>query len=190
MIRAFVAVPIDPEMARKISEVQNILKGSLTDIRWVGTENIHLTLKFLGAIAEEKIEPIVRRLEPSLGSISSFAISGRGIGVFPDIRRARVLWVGLEGNSLVSLAREVEEALEPAGFAREKREFRPHLTIGRWRSFNGPAEALRQAIARWQGYDFGSTCVKEIVLFQSITKPEGATYVPLQVMRLNSQTAR
>ena len=186
MIRAFVAVRIDPEMARKISEAQDSLRAGLKDIRWVAKENVHLTLKFLGAIAEDRVESIVSRLERALHSMSSFTISARGLGVFPDIRRARVLWVGLEGQSLGELAREVERALEPIGFACEEREFRPHLTVGRWRSFNGPADSLRQALARWEEHDFGSASIEEVVLFQSMTRPEGAVYVPLRVIRLSN----
>jgi 2'-5' RNA ligase len=104
--------------------------------------------------------------------------------VFPDIRRARVLWVGLEGKTLGSLAMEVETALEPIGFAREKRDFRPHLTIGRWRDLSTQSEKLKQEIERWKDYDFGESWVEEVVFFQSVLKPEGAVYSPLHVISL------
>ena len=163
MIRAFVGIRIGPHMAQEISEVQFQLKRSLTGIRWVGLENLHFTLKFLGPVQEEKVVPIMNALEQALSAIPRFSIVGRGIGVFPDIRKARVLWAGLEGKPLGPLAVEVETALEPIGFAREKRAFRPHLTIGRWRNFDGQSERLKQEIERWKDCDFGESWVEEVV---------------------------
>lgn len=186
VIRAFVGVRIDPRMAQKISEVQSQLKPHLSDVRWVGRGNLHFTLKFLGPIEEEKIALVTEALEQACRLFPRFPILARGIGVFPDIRKPRVLWVGLEGSSLESLAMGVETALEPIGFAREKRRFKPHLTIGRWRNFDGRPELLRNELERWQGYDFGQSWVEEVVFFQSILKAEGAVYSPLRVIRLSS----
>lgn len=186
MIRAFVAVRIDPSVAEKIFAVQSQLKRNLLGVRWVGRENLHFTLKFLGPVEEEKITPVTDALEEVLHLFPRFPILARDIGVFPDIRKPRVLWVGLEGSSLASLAMGVETALEPIGFAREKRGFKPHLTIGRWRNFNGQPEMLRDEVARWQRYDFGQSWVEEVIFFQSVLKAEGAIYSPLRVIRLSN----
>jgi len=185
MIRVFVGVRIDPGVAQKIAQAQLQLKSKLSGIRWVALDNLHFTLKFLGPIEEAKQELIAAALQKSLGPFPRFAILARGIGVFPDIRRARVLWVGLEGEHLAALAAEVEKALEPLGFAREKRPFQPHLTIGRWRSFNGAPERLRQELESWKEYNFGQSWVEEVVFFQSILKAEGAIYQRLSVIRLS-----
>lgn len=179
-------VRIDPNVAQKISAVQTQLKRKLPGVRWVGRENLHFTLKFLGPIEEAKNELITEALEGALRLFPRFPILARGIGVFPDIRRARVLWVGLEGNSLASLAAGVEKALEPIGFERGKRGFKPHLTIGRWRSFDGRAELLRDELENWKGYDFGQSWVNEVVFFQSILKSEGAVYNLLRIIRLSN----
>ncbi len=184
MIRAFVGVRIDPDMVQKISEVQSQLKRSLTGIRWVRRENLHFTLKFLGAVKEEKVASIINALEQTIRAVPRFPINGRGIGVFPDIRRARVLWAGFVGEALGSLAMEVEKTLEPVGFEREKRAFRSHLTIGRWRNFDGRSEMLKQEIERRKDHDFGESWVEEVVFFQSILKPEGPVYSPLRVISL------
>jgi len=189
VIRAFVGVRIDPDMARKISEVQSQLKQSLPGIRWVSPEALHFTLKFLGAVKEEKVVPIVDALHAMVRATPRFSIVGRGIGVFPDVRKARILWVGLAAEPLAPLAMEVEKALEPIGFAPEKRSFRPHLTIGRWRNFDGQWELLQREIQRWGQYDFGETRVEEVVLFQSILRPEGAVYSPLRLIPLSQQRA-
>lgn len=186
MIRVFIAVRIDPAVARKISEAQEQLKRELAGVRWVGRENLHLTVKFLGPVEETKEKLITEALEKAVQPFPRFAILARGVGVFPDIRRARVLWVGLEGEKLASLAAAVEGALESLGFAREKREFRPHLTIGRWRSFNGQPELLGKELESWKQYDFGRSWVEEVIFFQSILKTEGAAYHPLSIIRLSS----
>lgn len=186
MIRAFIAVRIDPAVARKISEVQEQLKPELVGVRWIGLENLHFTVKFLGPVEEARIALIAETLAGVLRLFPRFSILARGIGVFPDIRRARLLWVGLNGDRLAPLVSAVETALEPLGFAPEKRGFKPHLTIGRWRSFNGRPELLGKELENWKGCDFGRSWVEEVIFFQSILKTEGATYHPLSIIRLSS----
>lgn len=187
MIRAFVGVRIDLKMAQRISEVQSQLKRSLAGIRWVAQENLHFTLKFLGAVEEEKITPIIKAVERVIRPAQPFSLTAGGIGVFPDIRRPRVLWVGLEAQGLQALAQGVEAALEPLGFAPGKRDFMPHLTIGRWRNFTAQAQRLKEEIDRWKDQGFGESTVEEVVFFQSILKPNGAVYSPLQVIPLSTQ---
>lgn len=173
-------------MAERICEVQSQLKRRLSGVRWVGRENLHFTVKFLGAVGEEKIAPISDALERAVGSVPRFSITGRGIGVFPDIRRARVLWAGFESDHLEALAREIEALLEPIGFPREKRSFKPHLTIGRWRDPVNQEEKLKREIEQWKDYDFGVSRVEEVILFRSLLKPQGAVYSPLHVVSLSS----
>jgi 2'-5' RNA ligase len=187
VIRAFVGVRIDPKMTQKISEVQSQLKRSLTGIRWVVQENLHFTLKFLGAVEEEKITSIIKAVGRVVRPAQPFSLTAGGIGVFPDIRKPRVLWVGLEAQGLQTLSQEVEAALEPLGFAPEKRGFQPHLTIGRWRNFTAKAQRLKEEIDHWKDQDFGQSRVEEVVIFQSILKPNGAVYSPLQIITLGTQ---
>ncbi|MCZ6620564.1 MAG: RNA 2',3'-cyclic phosphodiesterase [Deltaproteobacteria bacterium] len=187
MIRAFVGVRIDPKMTQKISEVQSQLTRSLTGIRWVVQENLHFTLKFLGAVEEEKITSIIKAVGRVVRPAQPFSLTAGGIGVFPDIRKPRVLWVGLEAQGLQTLSQEVEAALEPLGFAPEKRGFKPHLTVGRWRNFTAKAQRLKEEIDHWKDHDFGQSRVEEVVIFQSILKPNGAVYSPLQIITLGTQ---
>ncbi len=148
MIRTFIAVRIEPVMIHKISEVQSQLQESLTGIRWVAQENLHFTLKFLGSVEDKKVAPIMQALEEALRPVQCFSLGGKGIGVFPNIKRARVLWIGLQGQGLHRIAEEVETALEPMGFPREKRDFAPHLTLGRWRNPGLQPQKLRAQIER------------------------------------------
>lgn len=189
MIRAFIAIDLDDRVIEKVYNVIGILKSRITDIRWVKQENLHLTLKFLGNIAESQVEPIAAALRHPLGLFSPCAISAKGLGVFPDFRRPKILWVGLTGNRLVQLAAEIESALMPLGFTPENRAFTPHLTIGRWREGSRPAKNLHQEIDNLNDFEFGACAVRQIVLFQSVLKPEGASYSELRTIQLGAELA-
>jgi RNA 2',3'-cyclic 3'-phosphodiesterase len=184
VIRAFVAVQLGPDVIAEIFGIQSQLKRSLKGIRWVNRENFHFTIKFLGWVEEKSIPSILDGLEQVGGTMPQFRIISGGIGVFPDIRRPRVLWVGLQGENLKSLAMEVERRLEPLGFEKEQRDFKPHLTLGRWREFTGSHEPLTQELERWKNHHFGESWIREMVLFQSVLKREGAIYSPLGVVPL------
>lgn len=187
MIRAFIAVDLDDPVIEKVCNVVEILKPRITGIRWLRKENLHLTLKFLGNIAESQVEPITAALRHPLGLFSPCTISAKGLGVFPDFRRPKILWVGLTGDQLVQLAAEIESALMPIGFTPENRAFTPHLTIGRWREGSRPAKNLRQEIDSLNDFEFGACAVRQIVLFQSVLKPEGASYSELRTIQLGTE---
>jgi 2'-5' RNA ligase len=189
VIRAFIAVDLDDPVIEKVCNVVEILKSRITEIRWLRKENLHLTLKFLGNIAESQVEPITAALRHPLGLFSPCTISAKGLGVFPDFRRPKILWVGLTGDQLVQLAAEIESALMPLGFTPENRAFTPHLTIGRWREGSRPAKTLRQEIDSLNDFEFGACAVRQIVLFQSVLKPEGASYSELRTIQLGAKLA-
>ncbi|MBI2358762.1 MAG: RNA 2',3'-cyclic phosphodiesterase, partial [Deltaproteobacteria bacterium] len=161
MIRAFVGVRLDPEVTGKISEAQLQLRSKLPGVRWVARENLHFTIKFLGSVAEEKIGPIMEALEQPVRAVQRFSVAARGIGVFPGVNRPRVLWVGLQGEALAGLVSGVERALEPLGFARERRAFQPHLTIGRWRNPGNSSAGLGREIESRKEREFGASWVEE-----------------------------
>lgn len=184
MIRAFVGVRIDPEMALSIARVQSQIEPHLKGVRWIAAQNYHFTVKFLGPVHEDKIEPVAAVLAEALAAVRPFRVSSRGIGVFPDIRRPRVIWAGLDGKELQSVVQKVDEALESQGFKRETRPFKPHLTLGRWRDIGTDPDKLRQELDRWKGHAFGESWVREAVLFQSILKARGAVYSPLRILSL------
>jgi 2'-5' RNA ligase len=184
VIRAFIAIEIDSQTVKNISERVAGLKPLLPDIRWIPPANFHLTLKFLGSVEEIKIDPITAALERELHPFPRFTINAKGLGVFPDVKRPRILWVGLQGKELVDLTLRVETALGPLGFAAEKREPKPHLTIGRWRHFDGSSRKLAADLESWKNHEFGASTVAEVVFFQSVLKPEGAVYHRLKVVLL------
>jgi RNA 2',3'-cyclic 3'-phosphodiesterase len=174
-------------MTQKISEAQIQLKNKLSGVRWVVRENLHFTVKFLGSVPEDRVEPILRALEPPIGERQRFLLAAKGIGVFPDLRRPRVVWVGLGAEAMARLAGDVEQALEPLGFPRENRAFRPHLTIGRWRDGGRAGAAVEREIESWKGRDFGACWVEEVILFRSDLKPQGPVYSPLGAIPLGGK---
>lgn len=184
MIRAFIAINVDRRVIGEISEAIVQLKRTIPEVRWVEADKIHLTVKFLGDIEPSRVDPIANALAEALKLFPRFTISAKGLGVFPALRRPRILWVGLEGSQLVSLAASVEAALEPLGFTREERGFQPHLTIGRWRQFNGATKKLAEELERWKRSEFGASQVEAVTLFQSVLKPEGALHQPLRVIAI------
>lgn len=184
MVRAFIAVDIAPDTIKRIAAVIDQLKPRIAAIRWVGAGNFHLTLKFLGNIDESKIEPIGAALADALHLFPRMTINAKGLGVFPNPKRPRVLWVGLVGSQLVSLQAKVESALTPLGFAPEAKSFTPHLTIGRWRQGERADRTLEQELGKWREHEFGVSPIDEVILFQSDLKPAGAIYRRLKVVML------
>lgn len=189
MIRAFIAAEIDPRVRENIWRAVDQLRASGLAARWIAPTNIHLTLKFLGDIEPNQVETVHAVLQERLRPFPPCTINAKGLGVFPDARRPRIIWVGIEGMALASLAAEVESALSPLGFAPESRKFSPHLTIGRWRQTDRPPKTLGQELAKWKDVEFGATRVDEVVLFQSVLKPEGATYHRLKAVTLSGGAA-
>ena len=184
MIRAFIGVQIAPQVRARIFEAIAQLAPELSGIRWVREENFHFTLKFLGLIEEPQIEIISHALAQAIQPFRRFTISAKRLGVFPDIKRARVLWVGLEGSGMPALAKSVESVLEPFGFPAENRVFRPHLTIGRWRQPMRAQQELGGKLKRWKDFEFGEFRLDEVVLFRSVLKQDGAVYLPLKAVPL------
>jgi len=187
MLRAFVAVEMPGPVRKALEEVQSGLKQLKIRARWVRPENIHLTLKFLGNIPAGHVPSIGDVLRVVAQAHGRFSLAAAGVGVFPDSRRPKVIWVGLTGrpDALTPLQQDLDGRLAALGFPRAEKPFRGHLTIGR---FN--AEALpgpvADAVKRYAAATFGTAVVEEIVLLQSDLRPEGPLYTPLARERLNA----
>jgi len=172
-MRTFIAIEI-PEIIRKSIYSQiTAFKGFALPIKWVSIENLHITLKFLGEITEKTtLEPLLR---DTAGYQKPFAVTLRDTGCFPNARRPRVVWIGVDRGAerLSILAQAVEEALLQCGFPREGR-FHPHLTIGRIKKPCSIDGILEQEFMSEQ------FPVNSLVLFKSTLTPHGAVYEPLQ----------
>ena len=189
MIRTFVAIELDTPLRKALAQAQADLRNRLQkamgpDIRiqWVKPESVHLTLKFLGDIPEDRVPDVQAVLARVAGGHSRFTVDVEGLGVFPDARAPRVLWVGLTAHvdALKGLAADVEVALDTIGFAPEPKPFNPHLTLARIKERSrdvGRALAAGRMLER--AAPLGTVMVNAIALMQSELKPSGAVYTKL-----------
>jgi 2'-5' RNA ligase len=180
-IRCFVALNLSPEVKAHLAELQAQLKQAKADVSWVKPENIHLTLKFLGEVEEERIPAIKCAIQEGLEGEGRLLLTLAGLGTFPHPRSPRVIWVGIEGEKerLSHLQERMEQAMEKVGFPREGRPFSPHLTLGRVRSARGLSDLL-DLLGRQAGSGFGTIEAQSIELMQSQLHPAGAIYSILE----------
>lgn len=178
MIRAFIAVNLASMVIEEIAKIQVMLQAAKGDIRWTRAEGWHLTLKFLGDIERNQVEPILETLREALRTQPSLRVIAQGLGAFPNLRRPRVLWAGLSGEGLTALSETVETALMPLHFPPEDHEFTPHVTLGRIRSLRG-WERVLAVVKEHEQTRFGESEIDHVVLYQSELRPEGAVYRPL-----------
>ena len=157
-------------------------------MKWVDPDSIHLTLKFLGNIDSDITGKITSALEEAVRGTSPFSVELSGLGVFPNIRRVQVVWVGLAGEvaKLGQLQQRIETGLIPLGFAAESRSFTPHLTLGRVRDYAAPDE--RQDLGQLvTGTGFEAKCkvnVDAVHLIKSQLTREGPIYSKISTVAL------
>ncbi len=147
-------------------------------MKWVKPENLHLTLKFLGETEESMIKKLDNSLQNISLKIQKFMIQLKQLGVFPNLYRPRIIWVGISTgqNGLADLAQSIENETSQLGFDKENREFKPHMTIGRVRTPRY-IDKLVIKLDKYKEHFFGEQEVEKISLMQSILKPTGPEYV-------------
>jgi 2'-5' RNA ligase len=188
LIRSFLAIELPRTIQEKIEEIQEDLKSTHADVRWVSPEKIHLTLKFFGNIEESKIEPIVKSIEGSIQATPPFSLKAKGMGAFPYLKNPRVIWMGLTDGKekVISLQQRLEGLLEKIGFQAEDRPFQPHLTLGRVKTSRG-REELGRGIEKYREEEFGDFHVGTVLFFKSDLRPSGPVYTILRELRLGSE---
>lgn len=179
-VRAFIAVAVPQPILAALRDAQAVLRRSGLKMRWVPAENIHLTLKFLGDIPLTDVDGIRGVMAESAARYTPFSLCVKGMGVFPGIRKPRILWMGIGGErtTLMALHKTMETGLACIGFPEEARPFKSHLTLGR---IKGRTEArkLGDAIRQFDGYASEPFAVDRIHLVKSDLKTAGAEYTRL-----------
>jgi RNA 2',3'-cyclic 3'-phosphodiesterase len=174
-MRSFIAIDLPEGILAALARQQQSFRPACRDARWTRPEGIHLTLKFLGEVSDAQLKAVTEALA-GLGAFENFPVEVRGFGFFPDARRPRVFWAGVEApEALVRLAARAEEAMEKLGFAREQRTFNPHLTLARFPSPR-PQPELAALAERQKDLSLGRFEVSEFFLFESKLSPQGAAY--------------
>ena len=184
VIRAFIAIDLPPEVLQCLDDVSQQLREKLigAPIRWVPVENIHLTLKFLGDVSESNIDMLTDFLQSIVSNGKQFEISVGGLGAYPKPHRPRVIWVGVEAPpDLMITQRSVESEISRLGYARERRPFNPHLTLGRVsrHSTNQDVRNIADVIKTHNVGYLGSDRVTAFHIYRSDLKPSGAVYTKL-----------
>lgn len=174
-MRLFVALDFPGEVRQALRDLIARLQRESSGARWVRPEGMHITLKFIGETDAKNLDAIRAALSP-IQSANSVTMRFRSLGFFPNERRPRVMWCGVEASpNLVEVAAGVERVLEPLGIPRESRDFVPHLTLARFNSHMG-FEKFVKAAGELKSYDFGSAHETEFYLYESVMNPSGAEY--------------
>jgi RNA 2',3'-cyclic 3'-phosphodiesterase len=192
-VRLFVALEIPSEVRGNLDALMKELRALETPdspkagkMRWVRRENLHVTLKFIGAAPPEKLDAILNTLS-CVASPHIVEVRFRGLGFFPNEKRARVFWAGVEGTpNLATLAGDVDVQLAKAGFPRETRPYSPHLTLARLEP-PGVAREFQAAVQKNAAREFGALRTAEFQLIESRLKSTGAEYTTLQSFRFAAE---
>ena len=188
-IRAFIAVELPPPTGDMLAGVVRLLASRVDGgVRWTRPESLHLTLRFLGNIEADSVEAVSEVVSRCAASARPFEVALGRIGGFERLRAMRVIWMSVAGDlgPLTELYRSLEGGLESLGFARERREFRPHITLGRVRE-GAPVPQRRAVAEALSGADVeeGATLpVESIALIRSVLTPSGSEYTRLHTARL------
>jgi len=189
-VRSFIAIELPDELKLGLTQLEAQLKMSKQPwVKWVDPYSIHLTLKFLGSIAIDRISEITRAMEEAIQGISPFHLEVKELGVFPNLRRVQVAWVGISGevDKLSQLQQHLESNLAHLGFAPETRPFTPHLTLARLRNRASLDErqSFGQLIATTRFEVTYTIKVDAISLMKSQLTREGAIYNQISSVGLN-----
>ncbi|MEM3365581.1 MAG: RNA 2',3'-cyclic phosphodiesterase [Candidatus Methanomethyliaceae archaeon] len=181
-VRAFLAIDITEEVRQKIAEFEREIDLVGADIKLVEVENLHVTMKFLGEVDSGILEKVYDVMKMVKGE--SFAMNVEGVGVFPNWRMFRVVWVGIGegGDRITKIQRELDAGLAKLGFERE-RDFVPHITVGRVRTPRN-RDRLLQLLEKYKNHQFGRCKVEKLVLKKSTLTPKGPIYSNLREVDL------
>ena len=184
-VRTFVAITLDGSLHNTLHEVIEKFAASKASVNWVAPQNVHVTLKFLGNVEEERLPAIFSACEKAAEGFSPIDLEVRAVGCFPTLARPRVVWLGLEkGKEAVrELQRSVERELELIGFPKEEREFTAHLTIGRVKGKQGISRLCR-LLEEERNIFIGSMRAASISVMKSKTLPSGPVYTELKAVPL------
>jgi 2'-5' RNA ligase len=186
-IRSFLAFELPYEIRQTLSAVSEDGRAAPLNIRWVRVANIHLTVVFMGNIEEARIDPIKELARGVCDQYAPFRIQVNGAGLFGSRRNPRVLWIGLGGDMdrMSSFREDLQKGLAPFGIKEERRPFRPHLTLGRFRKGAKADSALNDLLSKYQDLNGPECILREFVLFKSDLKPDGAVYTRLGAWSLS-----
>ena len=177
LIRTFIGVELDQEVRQALNQIQEQLCDQALDIKWVETGNLHLTLKFLGETSPKKVKAIRENFPTFFKKLSSFEILLSILGAFPNVLKPRIIWAGVSQHTqkIVEVFNRLEKGLNILGLPKDQREFHPHVTLGRVRSFKN-LNKLTAELKRYQMPRAITTRITTVAFFQSQLTATGPIY--------------
>jgi len=180
-VRSFIAIPLEPALKNRLAQLQQQLRAEYPGLKTVTPDNLHLTLHFLGERSQDELAEFGRIMLSVGRKKKSFNVTLEGLGVFPNPRRPRVVWIGLTPpDEVIELYTLLSKELALAGLLPEQKPFRPHLTLGRFKDPRRQAVSLCSILT----HDCGSMRVDSMVLFRSRLTAKGAIHTPLVTAEL------
>jgi 2'-5' RNA ligase len=177
-LRTFIALDLGKAIRDRLVTLQESLARAAPDVKWVETENLHVTLLFLGEVDERDVLEVCRAVTYCCATLTPFSLSVEGVGCFGNPRRPRTIWIGVdEGAAEVkSLHAALEKVLLELGcYRREDRQYTPHITLGRVRQESAGAD-LAPALAKKADWNAGSVAIQEVLVISSELTPKGPIY--------------
>ena len=189
-MRVFLALDLDEDIKDQLRRLQERLDKIGADVRWVKPEHIHLTMKFLGDVSDSTAADLCRLCQNVCAEFEPFEFEVRSAGCFANHGLPRVIWVGVEdpSGSVRRLHERIEKTLAPLGLRRERRAFKPHVTLGRVRSPRNAIE-LRAEVAKNDHFEAGIAQASEITIYSSQLGPEGPVHTVIGRAKFAAQPA-
>ncbi len=184
MKRLFLGIPLSEEVRNKAMPVLKEISAVHGDFSFVSVKNLHITVKFLGDVEEKEISLIAEKMSSVVRKYVPFSAQFHGVGAFPRLERISVIWMGVQCPELPPLLKEIHDALNY--IRKEEREDIPHVTLVRVKSGRKQGK-LQYLFQKVQHLLFGKMMIDRIVLYESLLRPEGPLYVPLQEFRLGAE---
>jgi 2'-5' RNA ligase len=180
-IRSFLAFELPLEIKKIVTRVFEDSRRSSLDVRWVRPEGIHLTVVFMGNIKTEDLEAMGNEIGRVCSDFSPFHIALKGIGCFPNSRNPRVVWLGLVGDveQMSRFRDRLQKQLSPFGIQEERRPFKPHLTLGRFKKALRDEASLRKLMEKYKDLTSPVCTLDDFMLFKSDLNPGGAVYTKM-----------
>lgn len=180
--RSFLAIDIEDDLKDKIAEIQDEIKKTDAQIKYVEVKNFHLTLKFFAEIDEDEIKEVELAVEDLIKNFKPFDLELKGVGTFPNMDYMKVVWVGINSKELLKLQKDLDKEFVNLGFKKEK-NFSSHITLGRVKGGKNKNK-LKEKIKTLKTVDLGKMRVDKLALKKSQLKSSGSVYSNLKVFNL------
>lgn len=185
-VRAFLAVDLSEAVRSNVAKLIRSLQPRIDGTKWVETQNLHVTLKFLGDVPLTELHHLIAAVTRGAQATEAFDLEFLGCGAFPNLESPKTIWVGCDrgAEELTRLAGSIEEELFQCGYPKENRRFSPHLTIGRVKRGASTDVSLTEFFRQQQGRPFGSCGIDQVALYSSELTRRGPIYDELAVIPL------